>query len=242
LVHHTASAFAVARPGTGIYDLLVRGRSDLPGPLCNWAGNSDGSVTYIAAHPANHAGASGGRSMGPLPVTSLFNRRVMGLEIVYPGTEPMRDAQYRTALIWSRIVTDVCGFGNIQRARAHAETSITGKFDPGDAPGRTINMAAFRTAAVITAPAPQPAPLPEEDDMVKFMKGDSNTPIPGTDNTYGDVVFKVEYVGDFGAIAVRTRVPNPDEPGFRAFLAAGGKVVQVPQAVLDRIPDKATAD
>lgn len=148
LVHHTATDYGNAPP------VLVNGRPDLSGPLCNYACNADGSVTVIAAHPANHAGASGGRSMGPLPVTSLFNKLVMGLEIVYPGSSPMRTAQYRTATIWARIVTDVLGSSNIERARAHAETSITGKWDPGDAPGRTINMAAFRTAARIVGTTP----------------------------------------------------------------------------------------
>lgn len=85
-----------------------------------------------------------------------------------------------------------------------------------------------------------PVPPDEEEDMFKFMKGDSRTPIPGSDDTYGDVVFKVEYAHDFTAIAVRTRVPNPREPGFRAYLASGGKVYEVPQSVLDAIPDKAT--
>jgi hypothetical protein len=94
--------------------------------------------------------------MGPLPTTSLFNRRVLGLEIVYPGTTPMRAAQYRSALVWARIVADVVGGGNIERVRAHAETSITGKFDPGDALGRTIDMAAFRRAAKTVL---------EDDDM-----------------------------------------------------------------------------
>lgn len=159
LVHHTATGFGNALPGTGVGNLLVNGRSDLAGPLCNYAGNEDGTLTVIAAHPANHAGASGGRSMGPLPVTSLFNKRVLGLEIVYPGTVPMRTAQYRAALAWSRIATDVSGYGDIQRARAHAETSITGKWDPGDATGRTINMAAFRAATTV-----QP-----EDPTVKHL-------------------------------------------------------------------------
>jgi hypothetical protein len=147
LIHHTASGYAVAIPGTGIGKVLIEGRPDLDGPLCNYAGNDDGSLTIIAAHPANHAGASGGRSMGPLPVTTSFNRRVLGLEIVYPGVTPMRPAQYRTAQIWARIVADVVGRGDIERVRAHAETSVTGKWDPGDAPGRTIDMAAFRRAA-----------------------------------------------------------------------------------------------
>lgn len=141
LVHHTATPFGFA-PG-----ILITGRPDLSGPLCNFAGNEDGSITVIAAGPANHAGASGGRSMGPLPVTTAFNARVLGLEIVYPGDVPMRPAQYRTALIWGRIVADVVGFGDIERIRAHAETSITGKWDPGFAPGRTIDMVAFRRDA-----------------------------------------------------------------------------------------------
>lgn len=157
IVHHTASPYGFAYQG------LVSGRSDLAGPLCNWAGNEDGSLTVIAAHPANHAGASGGRSMGPLPVTTTFNRRVLGLEIVYPGTSPMRQAQYRTAQVWARIVADVVGGGNIECVRAHAETSVTGKWDPGYAPGQTIDMAAFRRGAATG--------IIVEDDM------DGNTPI-----------------------------------------------------------------
>ncbi|MGB3443902.1 MAG: N-acetylmuramoyl-L-alanine amidase [Actinophytocola sp.] len=147
LIHHTATGYGVALPGTGVGNLLINGRPDLDGPLCNYAGNDDGSITVIAAHPANHAGASGGRSMGPLPVTKLFNRRVMGLEIVYPGTVPMRDAQYRSALVWAKAVADVVGRGDLERVRGHAETSITGKWDPGNAPNRTIDMTAFRAAA-----------------------------------------------------------------------------------------------
>lgn len=157
LVHHTATGFGIALPGTGVGNLLINGRPDLAGPLCNYAGNDDGSLTVIAAHPANHAGASGGRSMGPLPTTTLFNRRVLGLEIVYPGTQAMKPAQYRSALIWARVVADVVGGGDIERVRAHAETSITGKWDPGVAEGKTIDMAAFRRAAKTV--------LLQEDDM-----------------------------------------------------------------------------
>jgi hypothetical protein len=141
LIHHTATAYGMAPA------VLVNGRSDLPGPLCNFAGNHDGTLTVIAAGPANHAGASGGRSMGPLPVTSSFNRRVVGLEIVYPGSSPMTPAQYRTACVWARVVADVCGGGNVDSVRAHAETSVTGKWDPGFAPSRTIDMARFRRDA-----------------------------------------------------------------------------------------------
>lgn len=114
------------------------------------------------------------------------------------------------------------------------------------APGASTACPGRHAMAVIPrinrlAAGPPVSQLPEEDDMVRFMKGDSRVPIPGTDATFGDVVFKVEFAHEFGPIAVRTRVPNRNEPGYRAFLAAGGTVHQVPQAVLDAIPDKATA-
>ncbi|WHT21031.1 hypothetical protein N8J89_08170 [Crossiella sp. CA-258035] len=140
IVHHTATAVSNTRP-----QILVTGRNDLPGPLCNFAGLSGGGIHVVAANPANHAGASGGRSMGPLPVTTTFNRRVLGLEIVYPGTSPMTAAQLRTAKVFAKAVQQV--FGSVERCRAHAETSITGKWDPGYANGRTIDMNQFRREA-----------------------------------------------------------------------------------------------
>ena len=65
IVHHTGSGYGSA------YQALVSGRPDLSGPLCNFAGNQDGSITVIAAGPANHAGASGGRSMPVLDRKSV---------------------------------------------------------------------------------------------------------------------------------------------------------------------------
>lgn len=172
IVHHTASAYGSAFP------MLVTGRSDLSGPLCNSAGNDDGSVTIIAAHPANHAGASGGRSMGPLPVTRSFNKYVWGHEIVYPGTSPMTAAQHHTALVLGGVIGGILRRPNAEWIRAHAETSITGKYDPGYAPGRTIDMHAFRAeiwpamqAGGSTAPAPAPVQevdvTPEQDAILR---------------------------------------------------------------------------
>lgn len=138
IMHHTATPEGTAP------SVLINGRSDLSGPLCNSAGEKDGTVAFVAYNPANHAGAAGGKSMGPLPVTTTFNKRVWGHEIVYPGTTPMNDAQYRSAVGLGRVIADLCGGAEV--VRAHAETSVTGKWDPGYAPGKTIDMAAFRSA------------------------------------------------------------------------------------------------
>lgn len=140
IMHHTATAVGNAP------SVLWLGRSDLSGPLCNTAGEADGTVAFVAYYPANHAGASGGRSMGPLPTTTLFNKRVWGHEIVYPGVSPMTDAQYRSAIILGRVMAEILGV-SVECIRAHGETSITGKWDPGYANGKTINMSAFRSDA-----------------------------------------------------------------------------------------------
>lgn len=162
LVHHTAVASSESRPFPG-RTLLIQGRSDLPGPLCNvagpWCRPDAPRLHVISARPANHAGRSGGRSMGPLPVTASFNACVFGLEIDYSGVAPMAPGQYRAALIFARAVADVLG-RSTEYVRAHAETSVTGKWDPGYAMNRTIDMAAFRRDAANLSTAAQ-----EDDDM-----------------------------------------------------------------------------
>lgn len=140
ILHHTGGSYAATCPG-----ILIYGRSDLSGPLCNFAGLTNGGIHVVAAHPANHAGASGGPDAAPFPITTLFNKLVMGLEICYPGSQPMTNEQYHTAKVFAKVMQIM--YGSIERARAHRETSVEGKWDPGWAPGQTINMAELRAAA-----------------------------------------------------------------------------------------------
>lgn len=175
-VHHTATPSSAARPFP-TRNMLIVGRTGLPGPLCNEAvpvGPGDKpQIHVIAAHPANHAGASGGRNMGPLPVTRLFNPRVRGNEIDYEGNKPMTPGQRLAGLIHGRGVVNVLRRGT-DYVRAHAETSITGKWDPGYAPGRTIDMNAFRrdAAALGSAPTPKPTPAPAPEDDMPYSEKD----------------------------------------------------------------------
>jgi hypothetical protein len=119
------------------------------------------------------------------------------------------------------------GFGG-RVAGGELWSSAGGKVCPGD---RRINQLINEIIprARVIAGLDKPTQVEEEDDnMVKFMQGNS---MPH--------VFKVEYSHAGPEIAVRTWVPNDQEPGYRAFLAMGGKVVRdIPQAVLDAIPYK----
>lgn len=138
--HHTAGGFTI-----GFDRILVDGWWDLPGPLCNTALDRNGRLWLIAAHPANHAGASGGWDTAPLPHTGLFNKLTWGCEIQYPGVVPMTDAQYRSALIQSHVVCKVAGVpGDYRWVKFHQGTSVQGKWDPGYAEGRTYDIARFR--------------------------------------------------------------------------------------------------
>lgn len=64
LVHHTASpALSGDVPCAG---LVVHGRADLPGPLCNLLVGRAGTVLAVAERAANHAGLGSGRVLAEI--------------------------------------------------------------------------------------------------------------------------------------------------------------------------------
>jgi hypothetical protein len=71
IAHHTAASVDVT-------NLLINGRPDVSGPLCNWALLKDGTWVLIASGRANHAGVAsvsssqslGIEATGPVPVTA----------------------------------------------------------------------------------------------------------------------------------------------------------------------------
>lgn len=141
VTHHTAGGNNVK-----LDQILISGRSDLSGPLCNTAVGYDGTIYLVAAHPANHAGASGGWDTAPLPVTGMFNRLTWGTEAMYNGVSPMPDAQYDSAAAIAAAVSRVTG-NDLRHAKLHQGTSIQGKFDIGYAPGKTYDVVKFREHA-----------------------------------------------------------------------------------------------
>ena len=101
-----------------------------------------------------------------------------------------------------------------------------GKICPGDARIAQLPQI-IKRARVIAGLESQTPDL--EDDM-QLVKGDKH-----------DAVFVVVW-NQPGAIAVRKRVPNADDPGYKAARAVGFPVHTVPQAVIDAIPDIVSAE
>jgi hypothetical protein len=86
VMHHTAGHPSKAGPIPSL-NILVRGRSDLPGPLCNVALGFNGVFYVIAAGPANHAGLPDGGSKKGM----TGNSTAYGMETEHDGLHPLPD-------------------------------------------------------------------------------------------------------------------------------------------------------
>jgi hypothetical protein len=93
-----------------------------------------------------------------------------------------------------------------------------GKVCPGDARIRQIPRIIKRARAIAGVE-------PDWENDMQLIKGDKN-----------DAVFVVVW-NQPGAIAVRKRIPNANDPGFKAARTAGFPIHTVAQAVIDAIPD-----
>lgn len=164
LWHHTGSKDP--NPNSIVDDqayaewLAEIGRSDLPAPLCQLSVGRNGTVYLCAAGRGNHAGrakASGSVAAGD------GNELYVGVECQNDGTEgwskPQRGAM---VLLGASLAVDVL-HTSAKAQRAHKETSVTGKWDPG-----ALDMDDFRgdiadqIADFIEADAPPTQPTAVE--------------------------------------------------------------------------------
>lgn len=126
LNHHTATPASMARPAPTV-QMCIKGRPDLEGPLCQVVIGFDGTAHLIAAGRANHAGKA--KASGPVPGGD-GNTLYIGFEWDYAGTSPPSRQQYDAAVRANAAVLRHLG-RPAEAARGHRETSVTGKWDPG---------------------------------------------------------------------------------------------------------------
>ncbi|MEO6203792.1 MAG: N-acetylmuramoyl-L-alanine amidase [Mycobacteriales bacterium] len=148
LAHHTATT--ARTDDANVVALLVRGRSDLPGPLCHLGLARDGTVYVIASGRANHAGRA--RPSGTV-AGGDGNSLYIGIEAFNDGVGEKWPAVQYDAYV--RLAAALCALtGNsAETVRGHKETSVTGKIDP------RFDMGAFR-ARVKAAMSPGARPKP----------------------------------------------------------------------------------
>jgi len=144
--HHTASGPNWTEQN--LTNLLVNGRSDLPGPLCHLQLNRDGSYVVIAAGRANHAGSGSWKGI------TTGNTSFIGIEaandgVGEPWSSPQLDAYYRgTAALLKHIN------GSVDNVIGHKEWT-TRKIDPA---GIDMSDARRRVEAIINQ---KPSGLPD---------------------------------------------------------------------------------
>lgn len=165
VAHHTAG-----RCPRGSYQIVVNGRSGLPGPLCNVYIDCEGTIYVVAAGRANHAGAGGYRGL-------TGNSSVFGIEPEHIGSAstPWPAKQMAAYILVMAVVMQKLGRDGSWVA-AHREWAPSRKSDPAG-----IDMHKFR--AQVTAMqrelAAGPAHVPptptfvSEDDMFMFWHRDA---------------------------------------------------------------------
>lgn len=134
LCHHTATG--TNWTNNAVVNLLIKGRSDLPGPLSQFGLDRDGKVYIIASGRCNHAGPA--RSVGTVAAGD-GNKLYIGIEAFNNGTtDPWPKVQYDAyVLLCATLNLDVTK-NSVNTVNGHKETSVTGKIDP------TFNMTEFR--------------------------------------------------------------------------------------------------
>lgn len=152
--HHTAGPKTGNMPSLAT---LIRGRSGLPGPLCNLGFARDGSVYVVAAGVAWHAGVGSGHGFP----ANMANYYAIGIEAESTGAGDWTAAQLAA---WPRLNNALgahYGF-SVARMIAHYEWT-TRKIDPYRLPG---GMTWLRAASA----------RPMGDDMTTLIYGSTRVP------------------------------------------------------------------
>jgi N-acetyl-anhydromuramyl-L-alanine amidase AmpD len=149
LCHHTGSYDSLTDSSNDLdYArwMAFSGRSDLDPPLCNLALSAECVVYVCAAGNANHAGEA--KESGPMPAATDGNRLYVGIEAMNSGSQGWgskgrtKDGEEITqGEAYARLCAALCRHYGwpADHVRAHRETSLTGKWDPGG-----LDMDAFR--------------------------------------------------------------------------------------------------
>lgn len=116
---------------------IIKGRSDLPGPLAQWTVGYDGTVYVVAAGRANHAGRVGKRGVTGMPFGADGNALALGDEVDTDGTQTMPAVQ-RNAIATANAVVLKHYKRGTDYAHRHADISGNGKWDLGSLTTRLL--------------------------------------------------------------------------------------------------------
>ena len=143
--------------------MALTGRPDLPAPLAQIAISRTGVVYLLAAGRANHAGTA--KPFGSVAGGDGNSLRI-GIEFMHTGIEKWSRAQYEAGLRVTKVLLQHVTHTSVLTIAGHYETSVTGKWDPGDPDGvpfkghRVLNMDKVRSDVKELMQVKPPAPAP----------------------------------------------------------------------------------
>lgn len=129
--------------------MFLKGRSDLPAPLCQIALGRSGTIYIGAAGRANHAGAA--RASGSVSAGD-GNNLYVGIEWMLSGTEKIPAHMMKAGVTLNAVLTARVTKTSVQSISCHFDTSVTGKWDIGDPDGvdfkghKVLDVPKFRLA------------------------------------------------------------------------------------------------
>lgn len=207
LVHHTATS-ARAKGDLPTLRLLIEGRSDLPGPLCQLALSRTGVVHILAAGKANHAGRGAWRGQ-------TSSSGTIGIEAEHPGGAARWPSAQHDAYV--QLCAALCRHLHVDphRVCGHKEWALPAgrKVDPN------LDMDVFRAQvrAHLVTPAP---PTVQEDDVARLIKSPDKSAQFGTDGVSKWHVPKTSVLADL----------------IRTGVYGDGKTHIVGQETIDALP------
>lgn len=193
MCHHTAGPRHGNMPSLGV---LIKGRSDLPGPLAQLGLGRDGTYYVVAAGRCFHAGA------GEWNGVSQGNAHFIGIEAENTGRQDDRP--------WPAVQVDAYhrGVAAILKHARRGATDCVGHKEYALPRGRkqdpTLDMDEFRAAvdAIITGSAPRPALIPLREltsngraSRQTLRRGDQHELVREV-----QAKVRVEVDGDFGGV------------------------------------------
>jgi hypothetical protein len=199
VLHHTGGPFTES--DSYLRFLFVTGRSDVPAQLCQFSGGPSGKIYIGKMARANHAGAGWWRTRELVGAENYngYNDEIdpgaddyntgnglyYGLEVNYPGTVPMKDAQWNSSVKLAAAIMDFHGWTALS-CIGHREHSYR-KWDPG-----SHTLWRFRRDVrdlLIRGPGGSPPPVTDwfdmasEADLKRVIDTSINQLVPGIVDT-----------------------------------------------------------
>lgn len=191
IAHHTGTPKA-ARGDLPTQRILIEGRADLPGPLCQVGLGRNGTVYIVASGKANHAGKGTWRG-------TTASAYTVGIEAENPGDgKPWPDKQYDAYVRLCAVLLRGLGQG-AERLAAHREWALPlgRKVDPAGIDMDRMRLDVARKLSNFQHPKPPPtSEVDVTDDEIEKVAERVFDKLKGYVATHQDMVVLLRGTAD----------------------------------------------